>query len=266
MSINRFRQLMAAAGGGSDFYAKAVTFNGSTQYLTRGADLTSNADSKVGIFSCWLKFNASGDANQNNIYATTQSGVPSTSGQFFVFRSPSGSPFFNRLNVFGQAPDDTAAFNVVSDDSFTSADGWVHLLASWDLANNLAHMYINDVVNESSSNKNNKNVDYTKPEHAVGSSSVGATKFAGDMAELYLNNDEYIDITVEANRRKFISALGKPVDLGSNGQRPTGASPIVYLGIRDGDASSVFAVNKGTGGNFTVNGGVLSIASTSPSD
>jgi hypothetical protein len=61
---------------------------------------------------------------------------------------------------------------------------------------------------------------------------------------------EFLDISVEANRRKFINAAGDPVDLGSDGSTPTSTAPIVY---QNGDFTN-FETNQGTGGNFTVTG------------
>jgi len=68
-------------------------------------------------------------------------------------------------------------------------------------------------------------------------------------------------LSIEANRRKFIDAIGKPVFLGSDGSLPTGVAPAMFF---SGD-STAFATNRGTGGPFTLTGS-LTNASTSPSD
>lgn len=94
----------------------------------------------------------------------------------------------------------------------------------------------------------------------IGPTSVG---YAG-VAEVWAAQ-EYIDFSVEANRRKFISAGGKPVDLGATGATPTGNQPIIYLSARAGDSAADFLTNRGTGGDFTASG-TLALAGTSPSD
>jgi hypothetical protein len=81
------------------------------------------------------------------------------------------------------------------------------------------------------------------------------------LAEVYINLAEYVDLSVEANRRKFISSAGKPVNLGASGSVPTGTAPIMYF---KGPASA-FPTNLGTGGNFTVTG-TLTDGSTNPTD
>lgn len=84
-----------------------------------------------------------------------------------------------------------------------------------------------------------------------------------DIAEFYLNPYDYLDLSDENNRRKFITADGKPVDLGTDGSWPTNRQPPIYL---SGGASE-FLVNKGSMGNPT--GSVsptITTATTSPSD
>ena len=98
----------------------------------------------------------------------------------------------------------------------------------------------------------------------IGGDSFG-DNFEGDFADMWFapGVDLFsggLDIPL-ATRRKFISASGKPVDLGSDGSAPTGSPPAIFL---SGDASE-FATNKGIGGAFTVTG-TLTDASTSPSN
>lgn len=73
------------------------------------------------------------------------------------------------------------------------------------------------------------------------------------------------NITVKANRRKFISANGKPVFLGTDGSKPTGTPPIVFLSQQRNDTPNTFNINRGTGGDFTITG-TLTESTTSPSD
>lgn len=92
------------------------------------------------------------------------------------------------------------------------------------------------------------------------SDSVGSN-FVGDAADTWIAPGQFIDFSVEANRRKFIDVNGKPVDLGADGSTPTGTAPPMFF---SGNAAG-FPTNKGTGGVFTLTGS-LTNASTSPSD
>lgn len=58
----------------------------------------------------------------------------------------------------------------------------------------------------------------------------------------------FFDLSVEANRRKFIDAAGDPVSLGNNGELPTGTPPQVYLAMLDGPLPISFLTNRGSGG------------------
>ena len=106
----------------------------------------------------------------------------------------------------------------------------------------------------------NDNIDFTDTDWGVGSTTLGASKLNACLSEFWVSN-EYIDLSVEANRRKFIDSSGKPVDLGSDGSTPTGTAPLIYLP----NPSGTFENNAGTGGNFTVTG-ALTACADSPSD
>ena len=103
-------------------------------------------------------------------------------------------------------------------------------------------------------------IDYTQPAWGIGASSVGGLLFDGVISELYFNTAEYLDFSIEANRRLFISADGYPVDLGLSGQKPTGTAPIVYMRSPADNAG----LNSGTGGDFTIYGSPTSTTGPKP--
>ncbi len=133
---------------------------------------------------------------------------------------------------------------------------------SWDLSAALkAHLFFNDVDETNTSIKVEGTVDYTRADYAFGARVAGILKLTGCLAQFYLNPEEHIDFTVEANRRKFVSAGGKPVDMGADGSDPTGNVPLVFLS----GATVSWHTNKGDGGGMTENGALTDCAS-SPSD
>ena len=242
------RKLLSAVGGGG-FQVDAVTFDGSNDHLNRGADLTGNSDGTTGIFSCWLKSNS--DVGTQIIYQNAN--------DQFIIRKESGT---NLIRVIIKDTSFNADVEITSSNGYTTADGWFHVLVAWNTATTTGQMYINDASDIGVNNIVSDTLDYTQAEHVIGANSGGSGEFLNaDMAEFYLNLGEYLDISSSANRRKFISASSKPVDLGSDGSLPTGTAPIIYL---NGPATG-FETNNGTGGNFTENG-TLTDASTSPSD
>jgi hypothetical protein len=74
------------------------------------------------------------------------------------------------------------------------------------------------------------------------------------------------DLSIVANRRKFIDPLGKPVDLGATGSIPTGSPPAFFLRRAPADAPALFANDRsGNGNNFTITGALVNSPS-SPTD
>ena len=89
--------------------------------------------------------------------------------------------------------------------------------------------------------------------------------FVGELADVWIGVGQFLDLTVQANREKFIDANGKAADLGVDGSGPTGVAPAIFF-HRDTDApASDFASNRGTGGAFSLTGS-LTASSTNPSD
>lgn len=225
----------------------AVEFDGTGDYLNRGSDLTGNADSKVGTLSLWLTPTSSGSTESWIFSAGT------TYERFYVRHVN------NAIVISGHSSGSVNNLYLHSGNGELPAGKLVHVLASWDLANSKAHLYINGVDKTGTPTKINSNIDYTISDWVVGGRALGGGSFytthyaKGDVGQLWFSTSEYFDITNATNRAKFIDDLGNPVDLGSNGSTPTGNQPIVYLN----NTLSTWQNNLGSGGNFSVNGGGL---------
>lgn len=231
----------------------AVNFDGTNDYLNRGAQLTGTVDSKILTISMWVKFQG-GDAASQILLWTTNYGwrVSRTTADKYEIElfNPGGGSDVYKGNT-------TNAWNV--------ADGWHHLLFSCNEASSLDHLYVNDADEEVFTTRTNDVIDHTLADTSVGANLTGGSKTNADIADFYVDPVTYFDFTVAANRRKFISAPLKPVDLGSDGSSPSGSAPIIFLRRAVGAAASTFATNKGSGGNFTETG-ALSNSTTSPTD
>ncbi len=136
---------------------------------------------------------------------------------------------------------------------------WNCLMFSFDTASSPTkfRVYINDtqkssgtVTTASGIQSNLLNASY------IGAKVFNNPAFVGAVAEYYLNFGEFVEFDTESERRKFINADGTPVDLGSDGSTPTGTSPMIYLSLREGETADQFAVNRGIGADFTVQGSV----------
>jgi len=126
----------------------------------------------------------------------------------------------------------------------TIADTWVHALYAYNRSTGARMRYIND-TDKSSDTSGPTGFDLKLTAATLQLPPTGDTTTGFSM--LYISTD-FLDITVEANRRKFIDALGKPVDLGTDGSTPTGTQPEIFA--PDGNIGT----NLGSGGNATVTG------------
>jgi hypothetical protein len=90
---------------------------------------------------------------------------------------------------------------------------------------------------------------------------VTAATLDADMADAFVSLDTSLDLDSPTNRRLFISATGKPVDLGTRCQTPlAGVVPTMcFTG-----APATWATNKGTGAGFSTQGPALAVAPDAP--
>lgn len=236
----------------------SADFDGTSDYMTRGAGLTGAANAKTGIFSAWIRLDGGDGAQIEMLHGTVSLGGGDT--RFHCFRG-SG----NKISIFGFNAAGISILNVATVASYTAGATWYHVLSSWDLASAATHLFINDVSDESTVTATDDTIDYTLGDWAIGAMPSTIQKFNGCLAEFYFAPGQYLDFSAIANRRKFISAGGNPVVLGADGSFPTGTAPLVYQHLADGEAVANFATNRATGGDFTITG-TLTTGSTSPSD
>ena len=262
MSIGRFLQQAAAGNAGEAVYVDDVfsTYlyegNSSTQtitnnivlgdglsggdytnvngthYLTKSGDLTGNTDGKSCTVSCWIN-------------TTDTSGtIISNTNSRFVVRVSSG-----KLNVYAKNTSDVNVLYFTT--NLTIAIGkWVNVLFSFDLSSSSNRsVYINDVEDTSVtwSTYNNENIDRA----STGTWYAGLSLTA-DLAHIFQSNS-YTDLSVEANRRNFITSDKLPTSVSA----VSALSPILYLPLT---SDYTIGKNLGTGGDFTTSGaGVTSV-------
>lgn len=231
-------------GGAPSYYPPSIgEYNGSTDLLRRTSDLSGNVNGKVGIASGWIRVDG-GDTTQRAIYCA--SGY-----RFYVNLMGAGDSWANELWVRAYDVVGTEHLRLRTVSSILAGTGWHHFLASWNVGTGESHLYIDDVLDLYEETNTDAVLDYTRNVHEIGRiTGVSAGHFNGAIAELYINLAEYIDFSIEANRRLFIDSNGNPVDLGPSGYKPTGTAPIVYMRTPYNNAG----LNSGTGGDFTING------------
>ncbi len=234
---NLLKALMRGGTTG-EAVAAAVDFDGVNDYLSRSSDLTGNADGKTFTFSMWVYVINQGDPN--GFYVSSDS-VGSGIG-FFAQRSSDG--FYLRGYNAGGAS--IFFLQTAPNAVYLSEKTWCHILVSVDLTNpsNRAIRINDEVVSATWTHYTNDNIDFSKATHLVGTTWDGG-KYKERLSNIFLDYT-YRDLSVEANRRYFITADRKPA--ASNAVLTSG---IIYLPMND---PATAHINLGTGGNFTLNG------------
>lgn len=74
----------------------------------------------------------------------------------------------------------------------------------------------------------------------------------------------FVDLRASDNRRLFLGVDGSTQYLGADGSRPTGTAPPIFLTLSAGENADDWALNRGTGGAFTLAGPDLQIATGIP--
>lgn len=237
------KNLIAAAGNGisTGDVAEAIDYDGTNDFLSRSSDLTGNANGKTFTFSAWVYWTGTGDPV---LYASASS----NSNPGFIIKIDTGGLFYvGAYNAAGS----TILFGL-SQTTVISANTFTNLLVSIDLANSAnRYMYINDVqVTPTWFTYTNDTIDATQSTHIVGANLVFPSTYfdqlRGRLSNVFLDYT-YRNLSVEANRRLFVTADLKPAD----GQ--ASLNPILYLPMSDPTQPGL---NQGTGGNFTLTGTV----------
>jgi hypothetical protein len=242
--------LLMAAGSIGGFVPLGVNFDGSNDYIQRNAAFVGQSN-KAASWTQVVWVRSDSDGSEKEIHQ----GV---AGCWDMLKRPT-----NQLQFYTIGPGCSGYRNTIfSDTDLVNASGWVCIMCSSNGSTN--QMYYGDTDVTSSQATSTSTEDHTA-NSTWGAAGNASAKWNGDMAELYLDFDNRTDFSVEANRRKFFGADGKPVDLGDDGSTPSGASPCVYLSVRDGDAAAALISNRGTGGDY-IEYGTLTLSATNPGD
>ena len=239
------------------FVVDGADFDGTNDYMTRGAGLSGAADSKLLTIAGWI-FRRGTMTTQRILGSATSVGGSGTN-QARVGSGTLDQLFINWLNTSG-----AQVLSMNSGATTIPSSAWTWFAISVDMDDAAKrHVYFNDtsVINVSTYTVG-ETLDFTKADWSIGASPDGTLKLNGGLADLNMWS-AYINLSTEANRRLFFSASGKPVN-------PAAAiaalgTPLFRFHLDDGEAAANFATNDGGGGNFSVSGS-LSTTGTSPSD
>jgi len=238
--VRPFQSAITTQVPAPSFDARAVGFDGAT--YANNSSLSVDASGSRGLISLWLR-NTETTWEQLRYIFETRNG----STQNFSLRTDSS----NRIRlVIDQAGGGDGA--ILPPSNTFQVGEWYHVAYSWDHAFGRAQMFVNgSQIDTSGFSFAGTAFEYAQSNvtrMTVGATTTGGGAFTGDIGHLYLNCEESRDLSITANLEAFIKD-GAPVDLGGNGERPTGTAPAFYMDGSAGDYS-----NKGTGGSLAITG------------
>lgn len=219
------------------FVARAANFDAASYFAqTSGISIPATAN---GLLSTWLRYSDAEAWNAVSGRVIFQLRVGTVA--VLQLSSTSGGRLTLRLN--NDTGTDTLAFFAATGSVPFVVGQYYHVMAAWNTTG--ATVYVNgaSVGAMTFASLDFAGANFTQV--GVGANAGGGAPWRGDIGHLYINAGATLDLSVQANREKFALA-GVPVDLGSNGQMPTGAIPEFYF---DGDGNAWG--NLGSGGNFS---------------
>jgi hypothetical protein len=244
-------------GGPSSYHPTAVSFKrASNNYLVTGElNGALNVSHHMGTFSVWLKFTAGDGEVQQIVEATSLADQNYLIGG--ITRTADNHINFNLTNCFG-----LTAIDMSTQGTYTTASGWIHVLASWNVSLGVgaASIVVNGVPDTKINWMNElAGICYDATEWGVGG--LGSGQLDADVADFYANFGTYLDVESASVQAKFIQN-GKPVDLGDHCSKPTEGVPMSCL---TGPVNE-WNLNLGTGGGTSLgaNAGVLTQAPSAP--
>jgi len=187
--------LLAVTSGssGSSLVAPEGTeFDGVTDYLSRSTDLTGNVDSKTFTFSCWVYRANATEAMLYKVPATWNSSILITAaGSLELYMNNStGNIGLNYSSGSGKIP----------------INSFVHILISIGMTSTATRfVYINDILVAGTYQT------FINSTLLFKASGITVTRedYKGRLSHLYLDYT-YRDLSIEANRRLFITSEGFP--------------------------------------------------------
>jgi hypothetical protein len=245
-------------GGGGDYVAGAVTFDPNSAdptILYRPTAMTGVSDGLLFSFSVWVKSRAP----QEGQFIFSQWDIAEDFNDYCDLGTSGFTSTTCRYMAETISEDLEGGLSIRTADEVVLLETWQHVCGMIDNGNDIARIWVDDVEKSQTKAGNGATIVFDQtwglpaPPYVLADGG-GQPGLDSDLADIWIAPGVFLDFSVEANRRLFISAEGKPVN-------PSGwpTSAIQFYGDADN-----FATNRGTGGAFTLTGPLVN-AATSPS-
>ena len=235
------------------YIVTATDYAGTDDYFTASSNTTPNG--KDGTILVFVRYD--GGVASQRVWTIHDSGTPAS---FRLGRNGSNFPFVAIDSSAGAVN----SLDLRSNSTVTNDGLWHSLLMSWNVTTGFGQFYQDDVAVTNLVSATNVNLRYggaaTTIAGTEGSPPSGDFNGCMCMAGFWTSA---IDLSVTANRRKFITASNKPADLGTDGSVPFGSQARLFSRSGRWDTDETGS----SFGSFTLQpGSTVGPCSNSPSD
>ena len=237
---------------GGVYTAAALALGSGTNFFSRGGTDSTDVDGTDLVLSFWFNVTG-GDGSLQQII-----GGPTATEKIRVRKETDNKWDVRLLTSDGSVVTDVHGTTAYSTSVNT---GWHHF--AFARSSSGSQMFIDGSDDAAATSGGGGTIDFSEDDRFIGSGASGE-RCNMDIAEIYINTDETLDLSDSDNILKFRTAEGKPADLGSDGSTPTGNQPNSYFRA-DADTPGNIVNNRGKGDNYSFTG-TPAIASSSPSD
>jgi len=215
-----------------------ANFDGTNDSMN-GTGLTTADASRI-VVSCWLR-NMGGDGAIRFM-------AQSTANRLMIQLNIADKPVLQARNS-----GNTVIWQATGSTAYTADAGWHHVFGFIDCSGDAAGFISQDGgAGVAPTKQITGTINTGVTTWSVGSTPIRASRFTGDLAELWIGDPGR---TVTAADARRFNIDGRPQILGPHGEAPFGASPLFYFTGRPED----FGTNRGTAGNMTINGTLTAI-------
>jgi hypothetical protein len=247
LASQRFRFASQAAEGGGGSYTQNVVDNNVDGVLSAANSLSLGAgDHNEFTLSMWARYHSATD----NGYIFSLGVDTSSAGRRIKLGCTDITSSANVRLQLGR----TSTTSILDDQSTETIDktAFNHYLVS--RSGTTLYVYVNDTALTFDAPTNTNQTFPTLDSLSLMATTATVSEVDGEVADVWFESGQYFDLSIEANRRKFIDAGGFPVDLGSTGQNPTGSTPDIFIGGPHVASDWNLGTNLGTAGNLTHSG------------
>jgi hypothetical protein len=244
IAVRPYQADLAAPVDPPAFTPRGAYLDGATAYRT--TSMTGVPAGAQGMVSMWFR-NA-----DTSWHASTRTLFSFRAGSSVRLEAKTASGGRLTVSVYSDGGSGNVTVYAAAGSTQFVTGQYYHMFAEW--AGGTINVWINGVLMGTRAyttlTMNGENLT----QMGIGSTSTGSQYWLGSLAHVWISPTQRLDLSLQANREKFVLA-GVPVDLGANGQLPTGTPPEWYY---DGDAPAWS--NQGTADSIALDGGPLTAA------